>query len=158
VALSALKKAVSQKKVKLGKLYDMAKKNESRTSYTIIHRGAFTMNDERAKHIRRRLKQLSAEDSSYHINKLRVIVALERAIARIEQHKELSNHIIFKGGFVLLKIAGSQRFTRDADALAVNIDKERLKVSVYKASLKLKSKKDVKKGQPVDSMILNTDN
>ena len=91
------------------------------------------MNNEKAKEVKRRLKQLAAEESQYHINELRVIVALERAIARIEQYKDLKNNIIFKGGFVLLKIAGSARFTRDADALAINIDKEKLKDIVCEA-------------------------
>ena len=91
------------------------------------------MNNEKAKEIRRRLKQLAAKESQYHINELRVIVALERAIARIEQHQELKNNIIFKGGFVLLKIAGSERFTRDADALAININKDKLRDGICQA-------------------------
>ena len=61
------------------------------------------------------------------INELRVIIALERAVARVERHPELAEHLIFKGGFVLLKVFESTRFTRDVDALAVSIAKEHLK-------------------------------
>ena len=91
------------------------------------------MNNEKAKKVRRRLKQLAGKESQYHINELRIIVALERAVARIEQHKDLKNNIIFKGGFVLLKITGSKRFTRDVDALAINIDKEKFKNMIREA-------------------------
>lgn len=54
-------------------------------------------------------------------------MALERAIARLERHPELAEHLVFKGGFVLLKMFESTRFTRDADALATGISKEVLK-------------------------------
>ncbi len=54
-------------------------------------------------------------------------MALERAIARLMSSRELEEHLVFKGGFVLLKSYESLRFTRDGDALAVSISKEKLK-------------------------------
>ena len=57
---------------------------------------------------------------------MRVIVALERAVARIELNVQLAEHLIFKGGLVLLKSYRSGRFTRDVDALALSISKAEL--------------------------------
>jgi len=91
------------------------------------------MNRESTKQINRTLRRVAKEDPRLSINELRVIVALERAIARLERHQELSEHLIFKGGLVLFKIFHSERFTRDADALAVAIDKSRLEQLVRQA-------------------------
>lgn len=85
------------------------------------------MNRERAKQISRALKRIERDDPRLSHNELRVIIALERAIARLERHKELAEHLVFKGGFVMFKVFDSVRFTRDGDALAVGIDKEKLK-------------------------------
>lgn len=91
------------------------------------------MNQEKAKQVSRTMKEVVKNDPRFSINELRVIVALERAIARLSQSEELSEHLIFKGGFVLLKSYESFRFTRDADALAVAILKEKTKELVLKA-------------------------
>ena len=72
------------------------------------------------------LKKLSKSSKGSSINELRLILALERAIARIENHPKLSNHIIFKGGFVLLKTISSGRFTRDVDALALGLSRKKV--------------------------------
>jgi len=93
------------------------------------------MNKERAKKLIRSIKAFVKADTSFSINEIRVIVALERAIARLEQMDEISGHLIFKGGFVLLKIFDGHRFTRDADALAVSIPKGMLEKLVPKALL-----------------------
>lgn len=85
------------------------------------------MNREKAKQVRRAMKALILKDPSFSINELRVIVALERLIARLSLNRELAEHLIFKGGFVLLKSYEGRRFTRDADALAVDISKQKLK-------------------------------
>jgi predicted nucleotidyltransferase component of viral defense system len=93
------------------------------------------MNNERAKELVRSIKAFVKVDQRFSINEIRVIVALERAIARLEQMDKIAGHLIFKGGFVLLKIFEGNRFTRDADALAVSIPKEKLEKLVPKALL-----------------------
>jgi predicted nucleotidyltransferase component of viral defense system len=67
-----------------------------------------------------------AQSNSLNINRLRVIVALERFVCRLESQPELGSHLIFKGGFALLKTIASARFTRDVDALARHISKEKV--------------------------------
>jgi hypothetical protein len=69
------------------------------------------------------LKKLSKGINSRSLNELRLIVALERAVARLERHPGLSKSLVFKGGFVLLKTVDTSRFTRDVDALAVGISR-----------------------------------
>lgn len=81
--------------------------------------------DDKSRYILRELSRL-AKVSTLSINELRVVLALERVVARIEAHKGLRDKLVFKGGFVLLKSFGSQRFTRDLDALAQDIPKQRL--------------------------------
>ena len=46
------------------------------------------------------LKKIAAADPNRNINELRIVVALERAIARIENEPILAKHFVFKGGFV----------------------------------------------------------
>lgn len=91
------------------------------------------MNREKAKQITRAIKALVKNDRRFSANEVRIIVALERAIARLLRSRDLDEHLIFKGGFVLLKSYESLRFTRDGDALAVSISKEQLKDLVCKA-------------------------
>lgn len=78
---------------------------------------------EQAKLVSKALKEIASTDSRLNHNEWRIIVALERAIARLEQHEQLRDHLVFKGGFVLLKTTDSIRFTKDVDALAVSIRK-----------------------------------
>lgn len=87
---------------------------------------------ERSKEVLRALSQISKQ-SALSINELRVILALERVVARIEAHKVLREKLIFKGGFVLLKTFDSQRFTRDLDALAADMPKQKLLSQVKEA-------------------------
>ncbi|MCB0420811.1 MAG: nucleotidyl transferase AbiEii/AbiGii toxin family protein [Bdellovibrionales bacterium] len=49
---------------------------------------------------------------------------IERLVARLVSDKHLSQHLVFKGGFVGLRVYNSQRYTIDLDALLVkaNID------------------------------------
>lgn len=91
------------------------------------------MNREKEKQITRAMKALAQKGSRLNINEVRVIVAIERAIARLSALPDLAEHIVFKGGFVLLKSYESSRFTRDADALAVAISKEKLSALVRAA-------------------------
>lgn len=87
---------------------------------------------ERSKEVLRALAKLS-KVSAFSINELRVVLALERVVARIERHKVLREKLIFKGGFVLLKSFDSKRFTRDLDALASNMPRRRLLSQVKEA-------------------------
>ncbi len=91
------------------------------------------MNREKAKQITRTIKALVKNDRRFSANEVRIIVALERAIARLLRSRDLDEHLIFKGGFVLLKSYESFRFTRDGDALAVSISKKQLKDLVCQA-------------------------
>ena len=49
------------------------------------------------------LKKISKDLPGQKFNELRVVIALERAVARLERYPKLKMHLIFKGGFVLLK-------------------------------------------------------
>lgn len=91
------------------------------------------MNREKAKQVIRAMKQLVQKEPRFTINEVRVIVGIERAIARLSVGRKLAEHLIFKGGFVLLKSYESLRFTRDIDALAVAISKEKLNEQVRAA-------------------------
>lgn len=79
------------------------------------------------------LKKLTKNSKGNSINELRMIIALERAVARLENHPRLSSHIVFKGGFVLLKTIDTSRFTRDVDALAIGVSRERVPEMVDRA-------------------------
>ena len=72
------------------------------------------------------LNKLSKTSRTLSVNDLRMILALERVIARLENHKTLSKHFVFKGGFVLLKTVNSDRFTRDVDALAIGLSRKKV--------------------------------
>ena len=89
--------------------------------------------EEKAKQVSQALKRIAAEDLRLTHNEWRIIFALERAIARLEQHKQLQEHLVFKGGFVLLKTTDTTRFTKDVDALAVSIRRENVPALVQSA-------------------------
>jgi predicted nucleotidyltransferase component of viral defense system len=72
------------------------------------------------------LQKLSKNLKGQSINELRLILALERAIARIDNHPKISGNIVFKGGFVLLKTMTTSRFTRDVDALALGLSRKKV--------------------------------
>jgi predicted nucleotidyltransferase component of viral defense system len=78
----------------------------------------------KAQVISKTLKAIVKENETLSFNELRIVVALERLVARLENDFKLAKHLIFKGGFVLLKIIESNRFTRDLDALAFEISKK----------------------------------
>lgn len=82
--------------------------------------------EERARKIRTQLTQLADKKDAWSINELRIVLGLERIVARLIHHKELEKHLVYKGGFVLMKALGSDRFTRDLDALGVGIEKEKV--------------------------------
>lgn len=80
--------------------------------------------EEKARKLRLNLTKIAAGDSTLSVNDLRVELALERIVARLSTDPKLKNHLIYKGGFVLLKMLEHQRFTRDLDALADNVEKD----------------------------------
>lgn len=81
------------------------------------------------------IKRLAANPQcNLTANQIRVVVAIERVVARLETEAQLRNHLIFKGGFVLLKTIQNARFTRDLDALAFDIDQDKI-VSLAKKAL-----------------------
>lgn len=72
---------------------------------------------QQSKNIASTLKTLASSGTTgFSINQLRVIIALERLVARLEANPTLSRHLAFKGGFALLKHLNSARFTHDLDA------------------------------------------
>lgn len=79
------------------------------------------------------LNKLAKTTKTLSVNDLRMILALERVIARVENHKKLSKHFVFKGGFVLLKTVNSDRFTRDVDALAIGLSRKQVPALVEDA-------------------------
>jgi len=84
--------------------------------------------------INERLKAFAAE-RKLDFNEAKIVLALERLMARLQTDKRLSKHLVFKGGFILLKIFGSSRFTRDLDALASKIEVKELIERVKKSIL-----------------------
>lgn len=73
--------------------------------------------------IRQKLTTLSTKlDAKYA--QLETVFMIERLVARLIADKSLSQHLVFKGGFVGLKVYESPRYTVDLDALLVksNID------------------------------------
>ncbi len=79
--------------------------------------------EQKAVEIRKQLLKFSLSLDSLTINELRIVLAIERVVARLENFADLRGHLVFKGGFVLLKVLESDRFTRDLDALCKGIDK-----------------------------------
>lgn len=78
----------------------------------------------KAQKIRAQLTKLANTKGSWSINELRIALGLERIVARLIHHKKLEKHLVYKGGFVLVRALGSDRFTRDLDALGVGIGKD----------------------------------
>ncbi len=86
-----------------------------------------------ARLITNEIKKLIASEPNGNFNEMRLVVAMERAVARLSAHLFLSKHLVFKGGFVLLKTTNTNRFTRDVDALAYEISKDDVPVLVQEA-------------------------
>jgi predicted nucleotidyltransferase component of viral defense system len=81
------------------------------------------MSEVRANKIRTELTRLANASDTFSVNELRIVLALERIVTRLTADKTLGKHLVYKGGFVLMKVLESERFTRDLDALGVGIDK-----------------------------------
>lgn len=79
------------------------------------------------------LKKMSEPSTGRSINELRLILALERIVARFDRHPKLSQGLVFKGGFVLLKTLKAPRFTHDVDALAIGLSRKKVPEYVKEA-------------------------
>lgn len=86
-----------------------------------------------ANEVKKALKKIEKDFPQYSINEIRIVAALERVIARLERHPRLSQNLVFKGGFVLLKEINSNRFTRDVDALALNIPRDQIPGMIHQS-------------------------
>ncbi len=73
--------------------------------------------------IRQRLNALSAKLGVRYSN-LDTAFLIERLVARLVADKTLSKNLVFKGGFVSLKVYESPRYTVDLDALLVKSEIE----------------------------------
>jgi hypothetical protein len=73
-----------------------------------------------------RIKRVALALGVEDVNRVRIIVVLERIVARLVANPFLKEHLVFGGGFVLFKEFGSNRFTRDADAIINGVSKKKL--------------------------------
>jgi predicted nucleotidyltransferase component of viral defense system len=73
--------------------------------------------------VRKKLSNLAHKLDVPYQN-LETAFLIERLVVRLVADKKLSKHLVFKGGFVGLRVYGSSRYTIDLDALLVkaNID------------------------------------
>ena len=73
--------------------------------------------------VTQKLIQLSAKQGALFPN-LVTIFLIERLVSRLVADEKLRNHLVFKGGFVGLKVYDSPRYTVDLDALLLkaNVD------------------------------------
>jgi hypothetical protein len=70
--------------------------------------------------IKQKLVFLSQE-MDRDFNGLALEFAIERLVVRLQSSPKLSKHLIFKGGFVMLKTYGSNRSTIDLDTSLQNL-------------------------------------
>ena len=73
--------------------------------------------------VRQKLINLSVELGIPYQN-IETSFILERLVARLTADEMLSKHLVFKGGFVGLKVYNSSRYTVDVDALVVQASVE----------------------------------
>lgn len=53
--------------------------------------------EKRAQNIRAELTKLAEASDKFSVNELRIILALERIVARLTAHKKLEKHLVYKG-------------------------------------------------------------
>jgi predicted nucleotidyltransferase component of viral defense system len=73
--------------------------------------------------VRKKLSKL-AQKLKVPYRNVETVFLIERLVARLVADKKLGQHLVFKGGFVGLRVYGSPRYTIDLDALLVkaNLD------------------------------------
>lgn len=87
--------------------------------------------------IRQKLIDLGKKTGVRHAN-LETVFLIERLVVRFVSDQELSNRLVFKGGFVGLRVYDSPRYTVDLDAILVKSDIENtLKLTQKKAEIDL---------------------
>lgn len=87
--------------------------------------------------VRQKLTDLSKKLNVQYEN-VETAFMIERLVARLVADKNLNNHLVFKGGFVGLRVYNSNRYTIDLDALLVKANVEStLKVAKEKAETDL---------------------
>lgn len=79
--------------------------------------------------IKHRLLDLSGKLGTSYQN-LETVFLLERFVARLLADETISGHLVFKGGFVGMKVYRSPRYTTDVDAIARGIELNKLSISV----------------------------
>jgi predicted nucleotidyltransferase component of viral defense system len=73
--------------------------------------------------VRKKLSNL-AQKLKVPYRNVETVFLIERLVVRLVADKKLSQHLVFKGGFVGLRVYGSPRYTIDLDALLIkaNLD------------------------------------
>jgi predicted nucleotidyltransferase component of viral defense system len=79
-----------------------------------------------------RLKRI-ADDRRVLYGNILTAFLIERAVARLTRDPLLTRHLVFKGGFVNLRVYRSPRFTVDLDAVLHDLTKERAIVHAQEA-------------------------
>lgn len=83
--------------------------------------------------VRAKLKSLSSK-MKIQYSHLETVFLIELPVARLIADKKLSHSLVFKGGFVGLKVYQSPRYTIDLDALLVKSNIEQTLDLVKKSS------------------------
>lgn len=84
--------------------------------------------------IKHRLQAICVETDQRY-DRVQTLFLLECAAIRLSSDTELSKHLVFKGGFVSVKVYNSARFTTDLDAVALGISKTLAEKKILNAML-----------------------
>lgn len=80
--------------------------------------------------IRDNLRKITTDKESFSYQDIESAFLLERMATRIVSSENLKQCLIFKGGFVSLRVYDSDRYTIDLDALLVNRSKDKVIVEL----------------------------
>ena len=90
---------------------------------------------DKAKSISKKLSNMARKNNIPYRN-IMMSFYLERLLVRIIANKYLKDHLVFKGGYVGLRVYNSQRYTIDLDAVII---KKTLKTILKKVTLEVES-------------------
>ncbi len=79
----------------------------------------------KSENIRKKLFDISVRENVAFQN-IQTMFLIERMVARLTASRELFDSIVFKGGYVALRVFNSQRYTVDLDALIKTGNEERI--------------------------------